>query len=141
MSDKTIKVKPIDKKLLAINRWTGPWNGPYNLTWKKHEKEILSLIKSMNLKALTKEQLDAAAKRVNEKVNSLIPLDTERPGFRSGVPPEAHFHFKDDVYLLNQKQFQEFAVIMLKELAKKVEVANTVSFDNLMNITGEGFQQ
>lgn len=45
-----------------------------------------------------------------------------------------HLHLADHIYLLNDKQWQEFSGMMLKSIKDKLDNTNKVNFDQLMTL-------
>ena len=56
------------------------------------------------------------------------------PPFPGGLKC-AHLHFRGDIYLLTDKQWKEYSGVVVRDLQKKLGAAETVSFDNLMEIS------
>jgi len=47
----------------------------------------------------------------------------------------AHLHFKGDIYLLNESQWKNFSVGVVREFQNKLAKVNTVSFEQVMEIS------
>ncbi|MGD8913638.1 MAG: hypothetical protein PVI97_17430 [Candidatus Thiodiazotropha sp.] len=46
-----------------------------------------------------------------------------------------HLHFRGEIYMLNNDQWNEFSHRMLKQFSVKLDTANAVSFDQLMDVS------
>ena len=46
-----------------------------------------------------------------------------------------HLHFKDEIYRLDNKQWNDFSAVILKNIQERIKKAGTVSFDQLMEIS------
>lgn len=94
--------------------------------WFSHERLIESIIKEYKLKPV---QLEHLGVRQSKEM-----LDIDRiTGIRGGrkIP---HLHYKGDLYILDSIQWKEFSSKIVKEFSEKLEHANTVSFNKLVEL-------
>jgi hypothetical protein len=73
----------------------------------------------------------AAMKRM-EKSKEMLPYFD--PG-KFGGKRFAHLHFKGEVYMLNQRQWQDFTSQVKEIMIKKLEQAKNISLEQLMEIS------
>lgn len=57
-----------------------------------------------------------------------------RPDFPGGLKIP-HFHFKGDVYLLDEKQWRDFSAKVIKDFQTRLDRVNTVSFEQVMELS------
>ena len=62
------------------------------------------------------------------------PLRLRVPAIPGGIRIP-HLHFRGDVYLLNEKQWKDFSIKVIKDFQAKLSRVNTVSFEQEMEIS------
>ncbi|MDR2017944.1 MAG: hypothetical protein LBQ00_03570 [Syntrophobacterales bacterium] len=70
-------------------------------------------------------------------VEAIATLRNIQPDFISpvGGMKTPHFHWKDDIYLLEDKDWQEFVGIALKEFRSKLENVSSVNFEKFIELS------
>jgi hypothetical protein len=99
--------------------------------WMLKEKMIGEFIKANKLKAVAHESLRVDAQPVagKEKAIGIDYIINIRGGRRT-----PHLHYKGELFLLDAKQWQTFSGPVMKEFSKQLAAANTVGFENFMEI-------
>jgi len=105
--------------------------------WISSLDQVSKFIRSRRIRSLPKEhlimddpiRLGAAAKRELAGIEFLKP----RP-FPGGLR-FPHLHFKKDIYRLTEKQWQDFSGTVLNNLRGKLDKAQTVSFEQVMELS------
>ena len=104
--------------------------------WVLKEKMVGEFIKANKLSAVTHEAMRVDAHPISEKLatakNTSITVDyilNIRGGRRT-----PHLHYKGDLYILDAKQWQSFSGPLLKEFGNHLAAANTIGFENFIEI-------
>jgi hypothetical protein len=104
--------------------------------WVLKERLIGEFIKANKLKAVTHEAMRVDAHPISEKLvtekNKSITVDyilNIRGGRRT-----PHLHYRGDLYILDAKQWQSFSGPLLKEFGNRLAAANTIGFENFIEI-------
>ena len=95
------------------------YGGPRDL-WIRNEKIVGELITKYKLQPYA-----AAAAR-----NKAVMYD---PDIRGGIRM-AHLHAKGNIYLVEEKAWNEFSGRVLRDFRAKLETAQSVNFEQLMDI-------
>ncbi|MCP5107631.1 MAG: hypothetical protein GY950_29860 [bacterium] len=124
---------------LLIKRWL---NGRPAEIWIGQLTVIENMIKEHDLKPL-----DAAHYPVADIMHHMSPIEAQmaqmetKTAKRVGVPlPKPfpgglripHMHYKDEIYLVDAKQWKDFSAKVISGLKDKLNKARSVSFDQLI---------
>lgn len=117
---------------LLIKRWL---NGRPAEIWIAQLDVVEGMIKEHKLKPLGEEHYP-----VMDISHHLSPMEAQLSKKTVHVNPKPfpgglkhpHLHFKDEIYLLDNKQWREFSVKVIKSLKDRLNRARTVSFDQLL---------
>jgi hypothetical protein len=105
------------------------------IMWMSHHAMIAKFIEKHNLIAVPHEHLPGSQMRVpSERLEASADLPFKPYPFPGGIRVP-HLHFKGEIYLLNRKQWKEFAGDTIKGFHEKLERANNVTFDQLMEVS------
>lgn len=96
------------------------YGGPRDI-WVKNEKMLGELI--------AKWKLQPYAAQAGK--NKAFMYD---PGIRGGIRM-AHLHAKGNIYLVDEKQWKDFSGRVIRDFQAKLEKAQSVSFEQLMDIS------
>lgn len=116
-----------------------PFPGIPNPIWAK----ALTVIQEAKLKELVKDAVVFQGTTPNEALyaaggamaaQSRVAAEKVRPIDIRGGLKLAHIHFKNEIYLLNERQWQAFCQPLMKEFQAKLSKASTVTFDQLSEI-------
>jgi len=105
--------------------------------WISSLDQVSKFIRSSRIRPLPREhftmddpiRLEPAAKKELAGIEFLKP----RP-FPGGLR-FPHLHLKMDIYRLTEKQWQDFSGTALKNLREKLDKAQTVSFEQVMELS------
>lgn len=106
--------------------------------WLKNIKMIEQVIREQKLAPVSAESLPemplspTSGVAMEEKGKAALRIKP-RP-FPGGIRIP-HLHFKGDIYLLNEKQWAEFSGKVVKDFQAKLSKANTVSFEQVIEIS------
>ncbi len=124
---------------LLIKRWL---NGRPAEIWIAQLEAVEGMIKEYKLKPLEVEHypvldishhvspMEAQMAQMDAKTAKRVAKIEPKP-FPGGLR-HPHLHFKDEIYLLDNKQWREFSAIVIKSLKERLNRARTVSFDQLL---------
>jgi len=112
----------------------GPISGIPVEFWVNHEKNIGDFIKKEKLTAISKEAraglvipvLGSPAITMSEGQNQILWY---------GGNKAFHLHYKGDIFLLSQDQWNKFTQPILESFQRKLNAKNTVSFENMLNLS------
>ena len=105
------------------------------IMWMSHHMIIAKFIEKHNLVAIHQEHMPRVPIQESaEKSDTSAELQFKPYPFPGGIRI-AHLHFKGELYLLNRKQWQEFAGDTIVGFKEKLERANNVTFDQLMELS------
>ncbi|GAB4420886.1 MAG: hypothetical protein OHK0032_16670 [Thermodesulfovibrionales bacterium] len=114
-----------------IRKWIFGMPAPF---WLKNIKMIEQVIREQKLEPVPAESLMTET--------PLAPMGAEQekairiwPRPIPGGIRIPHLHFRGDVYLLNESQWKEFSGKVVKEFQTKLARVNTVSFEQVMEIS------
>jgi hypothetical protein len=119
-----------------------PFPGIPNPIWAK----ALTVIQEAKLKELVKATVVFQGTTPNEALyaagGAMATADVKATATQAkrwaidirGGLKIAHIHFKDEIYLLNEKQWQAFCQPLMKEFQAKLAKASAVTFDQLSEI-------
>jgi hypothetical protein len=109
--------------------------------WVKNIKLIDKLIGQYKLKVTPDKALPtlgfAPTEGLGESVAGRAALKRSPvriPPFPGGIRVP-HFHFKGEIYFLDEKQWRDFSSQTIKILQDKLSRAKAVSFENLVELT------
>jgi len=113
------------------------WPGPYppSITL---DREIVTLeaefIKANKLTPLriTTQELNKNRMLIS---TSAAERELETWFWKCGGRKELHFHYAGDIYVLNQNQWNSFSKSLLSVFARKLDGANTISFDRMAELS------
>jgi hypothetical protein len=101
--------------------------GPIDF-WVKDFKLIEKFIRKYKLSPQTKLIPNLPSKV--KPAHPFIPDSSIHGGMRT-----PHIHFKNDIYILNEKQWKNFSESVLKNFRSTLEKVNTVNFEQLMELS------
>jgi len=99
-----------------ILRWKWLWGIPRDF-WLVNRPRIADFIRRHKVEPLPKEQIGA--------------IDWV---WLYGGRKTPHLHLNENTYLLSPKQWREFSTTMLKDFSEKLAAANTVNFEQFMDV-------
>lgn len=109
-------------------------DGGKNVFWLVQRQVVAKFIKKYKIPAIEREFLPISDIHTSmEKTKSSKPIIIRPIPFPGGIRIP-HLHFKGELYLLNQKQWKEIAGDAIKGFQEKMRRANTVSFNQLMEL-------
>lgn len=114
-------------------------NGIPNPIWIRNEALIERFIKK-NKDMLVKYKQPAVIKKGKEVVDKKIIADEvhmafeDRRWWRGGIRV-AHIHFRDDIYVLDDRQWADFSNQLVDTLKAKLESANTINFNQALELS------
>jgi len=114
-----------------IRKWIFGIPAPF---WLKNIKMIEQVIREQKLEPVPAESLmteGPLAPMAGEQEKAIRIWPRPIPG-GIRIP---HLHFRGDVYLLNESQWKEFSGKVVKEFQTKLARVNTVSFEQVMEIS------
>ncbi len=119
-------------------RWW-KWGMPPPELWIRNIDRIEAIIKRYKIPPVSQEHLYEVGREVmtmdmpaaGVKSAKLPPF--KRPPFPGGMRIP-HFHFKGEVYLVNEAQWKEFATPLLEDFRKKLAAVNEIGFEQLMEL-------
>ncbi|GAB4535660.1 MAG: hypothetical protein Fur0020_03140 [Thermodesulfovibrionia bacterium] len=114
-----------------IRKWIFGMPAPF---WLKNIKMIEEVIRKQKLEPVPAESLMAEgplAPMAGEQEKAIRIWPRPIPG-GIRIP---HLHFRGDVYILNESQWKEFAGKVVKDFQAKLSKVNTVSFEQVMEIS------
>lgn len=126
---------------MLVKRWL---NGRPAEIWISHLSTVEALVKEYKLKPLDPEHyptmdifhhlgpMDAyiAQAHLDHKAAKKVPVTDPRP-FPGGLRIP-HLHYKDDIYLLDDKHWKDFSNRVIRTLKDKLIRAKALSFDQLV---------
>ncbi len=122
-----------------IKRWL---NGRPAEIWIAQLDVVEGMIKEYELKPLAEEHypvmdithhlspMEAHMAQMDAKAAKRVASVNPKP-FPGGLRLP-HLHFKDEIYLLDNKQWKEFSFKVIRSLKDRLNRAKTVSFDQLL---------
>ena len=121
-------------------------NGGWFALWAKVESfitpEKLKQWGAMKYNGLTKNEVIHEVRMGAPQIGAAIQpvkaasgLDQTRYHNIRGGLRVPHIHYKNEIYLLDKKQWQEFCKPLLKEFQEKLSKASSVSFQQLLEIS------
>jgi hypothetical protein len=115
-------------------------NGGMKDFWISNHKVVEQFITSQKLQPATeyligRKKLLKNSKNLSKKmVKKIKKRMTFDPSIYGGIRV-AHLHFKDGIYILNENQWKEFSNQIMENYRSKLAKVNTISFDNLMDLS------
>mgnify|MGYP001817760636 CR=1 FL=1 len=104
------------------------------ILWMSHHRVIAKFIERHKLAPVPQEHLFRMPLRVSEEARESAELTLKPYPFPGGIRIP-HLHFKGELYLLEREQWKEFAGNTIKGFREKLERANDVNFEQLMEIS------
>ena len=126
-----------DVRQLDIRRIQWIYGGRFD-TWINSIKSVGTIIEKQGLQPLNAEFLaddpvpvmPVMAMQKSEFVERAIKPTAFPGGIR--IP---HFHYKGDIFTPNEEQWQEFTTVTLDSIKAKLDTANKLNFDQLMDLS------
>ena len=117
----------MEANLREIRRWRWLVGIPADF-WLSHAEMVGKFIDEHDLQPanMHMKQVTAQAKRAID-INDLI-----NPW---GGRKLAHLHYRGELYVLNEKQWQEFTTNITREFSSKLAKAGTISFDQFIKLS------
>jgi hypothetical protein len=103
--------------------------------WSTYESEIGKFIADHKIVPLSKQsRVDIVSEGMKGPIVTIGPSSTFWLFWHGGMK-NLHVHYKDEVYLLNQEQWNELTKPIIKNIKEKIQAANTLSFENTLVLT------
>src|SRR3990172_10239212 len=118
-----------------IRHWIFGIPAPF---WLKNLKMIEQTIRELKLEPVPTESLMT---EVHHAPMGAMAREQEKAPLRIWPRPIPggiripHLHFRRDIYLLNERQWKDFSVKVIKDFQAKLSKVNTVSFEQAMEIS------
>lgn len=130
-----ITMNEININPFLIRKWIFGMPVPF---WLKNIKMIEQVIREWKLEPVPAESLmtevPLAPLGVMSGEQEKAPLRI-RPRSIAGGIRIPHLHFREDIYLLDEKQWRDFSSKVVKDFQAKLAKVNTVSFEQVMEIS------
>ena len=127
----------ISPEVLQLSQY--PWilrNGIPAPIWIEYRKEIEAFVKTNKLQAIQREEMAGAGMDMPMETGQAMEKQLRlRPRPFPGGLRFAHVHFAGEVYRLDHTQWKSFSSSMLKDFRERLSRAETVSFDQLLDLS------
>lgn len=122
--------------MINLSKWkliNGGWPGP----WIINEARVRKFIELNKLNPVSQESIQTraleletkAGREIKSQINPIYIIDP-RGGMRN-----PHLHYKGKIYLLDSKQWNKFSGEIVKEFSKKLAAANSVTYEQLVELS------
>ncbi len=117
-------------------RWMTPLiNGMWSPFWVRNLELIRSNIKELGLKPINRELLPVREMSIpTGAMERELSEEIFRIRHWCGGIRGAHFHHAGEIYMLNDKQWAKFGVVVTDGFKAKLERVNTVSFEQVIEL-------
>ena len=115
-----------------------PWEiyGGKRPFFVEYAEEIGEFIKAHKLSALDHEILSPAMRLSKIQKSDVSPqmMPFVDPG-SAGGKRFAHFHYRGEIYKLDQRQWQEFTSKVKTDLVNRLQMANVISIEQIQDLS------
>jgi len=109
--------------------WPGPWIINEGRVRKFIELNKLNPVSQESIQTRALELETKAGRGTKSQINPIYIIDP-RGGMRN-----PHLHYKGKIYLLDSKQWNKFSGEIVKEFSKKLAAANSVTYEQLIELS------
>ena len=100
--------------------------------WLKNIELIEKVIRAEKLRPLDREHV--AYMVPSQAAPTKAPVPFKNPEIFGGIRM-AHLHFKNDIYLLDDRQWRDFSTAVVKAFQEKLSAAKSVGFEQALELS------
>jgi hypothetical protein len=100
---------------------------------KSNKLTPVSQVEAVSTRIMSPQALPARAAR--QAAPALALNDAVDWWWKYGGMKAAHLHYGEDVYILNESQWQSFASGVMKDISARLQRAKSISFEQFLDVT------